>query len=115
MIDGYSDYSQGLRPLFSYEATMSKKRRIEPTVRVNITVPVSLKKRMDECPNITWSHVAVRAFEEQLAETKPNALERKYAKELKKITDDMAAVTEMLLKTNTDSVAFRSKMESTGS
>lgn len=42
---------------------MKRKERTEP---MNITVPVTLKRRMEKHPEINWSAAACRAFERQL-------------------------------------------------
>jgi hypothetical protein len=41
-------------------------KRKEGTVPLNISVPVSLKKRMENHQEINWSATACRAFERQL-------------------------------------------------
>lgn len=41
-------------------------------VRLNITVPIDLKARMDECGRkINWSAVATKAFEKRLGQRRP--------------------------------------------
>ncbi len=41
-------------------------KRREGTVPVNISVPLSLRKKMEKHPEINWSATACRAFERQL-------------------------------------------------